>query len=72
MNAGDFINVYRDPFSRQNFEGHAQLIKKISEDSYFEWWEVKFNGRERTTSRKLMKPECFAHPSAPALPKQEY
>lgn len=46
MQKGDIVDVYRRPYSKEDFEGKAKLIDKVSEDLAMEFWLVEFVGHE--------------------------
>jgi len=36
------VLIYEDPITQTKPEGHAVLLRKLSEDEYFERWIVRF------------------------------
>lgn len=57
MKPKQIVDVYEDPMTCLKLEGKAELIKKVSEDEYFEKWEVRFEGceEEDVYERKFSK-----------------
>lgn len=46
MKRGDIIKIYKDPLTQKQLEGTARLILKVSEDAYFEMWDVQFTKKK--------------------------
>lgn len=51
LKAGDVVDVYEDPITREELEGRAKLLKLLSRDPrqlgrgwHIERWEVQFEG----------------------------
>lgn len=42
MKKGDVVTIYHNPWSEQEVEGQAQLLKYESEYKELEYWKVKF------------------------------
>lgn len=42
MLKGDVISIYRDPLTKKDLEGEAQLRKLVLNNPDQEYWEVKF------------------------------
>lgn len=43
LKKGDIVNVYHDPFTCQNQEGSAKLLKDLQTRGFKqEYWEVEF------------------------------
>lgn len=58
MKKGSIVNIYSKPYSLDEFEGKAKLIKKLSDytskdivGNTIEQWEVKFISDNYVTSR---------------------
>ncbi len=50
MKAGNVVTVYLDPYTRQNPEGRARLIRRLSEDR----WDVRFLGPEEPVVQRTI------------------
>ena len=42
MKSGDVVTIYEKPITKEQPEGEAVLIKKLSEHRGKEYWEIKF------------------------------
>jgi hypothetical protein len=52
------IMIYEDPVTQTKPEGHAVLLRKLSEDEYFERWIVRFESagnEEPNVERRISK-----------------
>ena len=49
------VKIYHDPFSQNNLEGWALVLKITGEDNMFYTCDVRFSGEDLVFSRKILK-----------------
>jgi len=57
---GDIVNIFRNPYKSEDFEGKAELIKSIKQSSYlkklgFQIWTVKMLNIETSKEFKTKR-----------------